>query len=63
MRRWSARWPVVLTNGSKNRPPIKPRKAGILFHDVGPTGWGRKRDVTQHKGSRSEHHFEDTQTR
>jgi hypothetical protein len=58
MRRWSARQSVVLTDGSKNRPPIKPRKAGILFHDTGSTGWGRIRKLGDYKGSRSEKNFE-----
>jgi hypothetical protein len=47
----------------KNRPDLKPRdKGGILLHDAGPTGWGRRRDVSKPQGV-SEHNFQDQHDR
>ena len=50
-----------LARGSQsraNRPDMVPRVPGdILFHDAGPTGWGRKRDLGDYKGTKSEVDF------
>jgi len=41
-----------------NRPDMRPRVPGnILFHDAGPTGWGRIRRLGDYKGTRSEANF------
>jgi hypothetical protein len=40
-----------------NRPDIRRRDGGVLFHATGSTGWGRRRDHGDYKGSRSEHNF------
>jgi hypothetical protein len=42
-----------------NRPDIRPRDEEVLFHDTGPTGWGRRRDLGDYKGKKSEHNFAD----
>jgi len=43
-----------------NRPDMKPRVPGdILFHDAGPTGWGRIRRLGDYKGTKSEANFAD----
>jgi len=42
-----------------NRPDMTPRVPGnILFHDAGPTGWGRIRRLGDYKGTRSESNFD-----
>jgi hypothetical protein len=45
---------------ARKRPDLRPRpKEGTLFHDAGPTGWGRpRRDVSKPEGV-SEHNFAD----
>ena len=40
-----------------NRPDLRKRKEGILFHDEGPTGWGRIRRLNEYKGSLREGDF------
>ena len=41
-----------------NRPDMEPRRKGeVLFHDAGPTGWGRIRRLGDYKGNRSEEDF------
>jgi hypothetical protein len=43
-----------------NRPDMRPRVPGnILFHDAGPTGWGRIRQLGDYKGEKSESNFAD----
>jgi hypothetical protein len=42
-----------------NRPDLIPRPLGTLFHDTGATGWGRKRDLRDHKRGKSEANFAD----
>jgi hypothetical protein len=49
--------------GAQNRPNLIARDEGVLFHNTGPTGWGRKRDHGDYKGSRSEHDFADQHDR
>jgi len=44
--------------GQRNRPAMVPREQGLLFHDVGPTGWNQRRDLKADKGNLSEHNFE-----
>jgi hypothetical protein len=46
-----------------NRPDIRLRDEGVLFHNTGPTGWGRKRDLRGHKKGKSEHNFADQHDR
>jgi hypothetical protein len=41
-----------------NRPDLRGRRLGILFHDAGPSGWGRIRRLGAYKGARSEKSFE-----
>ena len=59
----------VLTDETKgvvraqNRPDLIRRDEGVLFHNTGSTGWGRKRDHGDYKGSRSEHNFADQHDR
>jgi hypothetical protein len=48
---------------AQNRPDIRPRDEGVLFHDTGSTGWGRKRDLGDYKAGRSEHNFADQHDR
>jgi hypothetical protein len=40
-----------------NRPDIRPRGEGVLFHDTGATGWGRRRDLGDYKGNKKEGDF------
>jgi hypothetical protein len=40
-----------------NRPDIRPRDEGVLFHDTGPTWWGRKRNLGDYKGNKKEGDF------
>jgi hypothetical protein len=54
--------PSVPTQGN-NRPDMVGRPHGTLFHDTGQTGWGRKRDLRNHKRGRSEHDFHDQHRR
>jgi hypothetical protein len=46
-----------------NRPDIRPRNQGVLFHNTGPTGWGRRRELGDYKQGRSEHDFRDQHDR
>jgi hypothetical protein len=46
-----------------NRPDIKPRNQGVLFHNTGATGWGRQRELGDYKQGRSEHDFRDQHDR
>jgi hypothetical protein len=40
-----------------NRPDHIPRDRGVLFHDTGPTGWRRIRNLHDHKAGISEDNF------
>jgi hypothetical protein len=40
-----------------NRPDIRPRNQGVLFHDTGPTGWWRIRNLGDYKGNKKEGDF------
>jgi hypothetical protein len=42
-----------------NRPDIRPRNQGVLFHNTGSTGWRRRRNLGDYKQGRSEHDFRD----
>ena len=59
----------VLTDETKgvaraqNRPDLIRRDEGVLFHNTGSTGWGRRRSHGDYKGSRSEHNFADQHDR
>jgi hypothetical protein len=44
---------------AQNRPDIRPRDEGVLFHDTGSTGWTRRRDLGDYLKGRSEHNFAD----
>jgi hypothetical protein len=46
-----------------NRPDIRPRNQGVLFHNTGATGWGRIRHLGDYKQGRSEHDFRDQHDR
>jgi hypothetical protein len=46
-----------------NRPDIRPRNQGVLFHATGSTGWGRRRQLGDYKQGRSEHDFRDQHDR
>jgi hypothetical protein len=48
---------------AQNRPDIRLRDEGVLFHNTGPTGWGRHRDHGDYKAGRSEHNFSDQHDR
>jgi hypothetical protein len=39
------------------------RDQGVLFHNTGSTGWGRRRDHGDYKAGRSEHNFADQHDR
>jgi hypothetical protein len=57
MSKWTGmieKRPAVRT---ANRPDIRPRDEGVLFHNTGATGWGRRRDIRNHKGHRTEADF------
>ena len=43
---------------AQNRPDLMRRGEGVLFHNTGPTGWGRRRDHGDYKRNRSEQDFE-----
>ena len=40
-----------------NRPDIRRRDGGVLFHNTGPTGWGRIRRLGDYKGNKKEGDF------
>jgi hypothetical protein len=42
---------------AQNRPDLIRRDEGVLFHNTGPTGWGRRRDHGDYKGAKSEKDF------
>jgi hypothetical protein len=46
-----------------NRPDIRRRDGGVLFHATGATGWGRRRELGDYKQGRSEHNFRDQHDR
>jgi hypothetical protein len=46
-----------------NRPDIRPRDEGVLFHNTGATGWGRRRELGDYKQGCSEHDFRDQHDR
>jgi hypothetical protein len=47
--------PVLRAN---NRPVlVDVRPKGVLFSTVGSTGWGRVRDIKDHKGNKKEGDF------
>jgi hypothetical protein len=48
---------------AQNRPDLIRRDEGVLFHNTGPTGWGRRRDHGDYKQGRSEHDFRDQHDR
>jgi hypothetical protein len=48
---------------AQNRPDLIRRDEGVLFHNTGPTGWGRRRDLPDYKQGRSEHDFRDQHDR
>jgi hypothetical protein len=44
---------------SKNRPErVDRRPRWALFSAAGQTGWRRRRDIRNHKGNKSEKHFD-----
>jgi hypothetical protein len=52
--------PVSEKHQAQNRPELVdkiPRQ--VLFSVQGSTGWRRRRDITGHKGNRSEQNFSD----
>jgi hypothetical protein len=40
-----------------NQPDIRPRNQGVLFHNTGATGWGRRRELGDYKGNKKEGDF------
>jgi hypothetical protein len=63
MSKWTGmieKRPAVRT---ANRPDIRPRDEGVLFHNTGLTGWGRRRNHGDYKQGRSEHDFRDQHDR
>jgi hypothetical protein len=43
-----------------NRPQTNDKiPRGVMFSTVGPTGWGRRRNLGDYKKGRSEHDFHD----
>jgi hypothetical protein len=49
--------------GAQNRPDLIRRDEGVLFHNTGYTGWGRRRDHGDYLKGRSEHDFRDQHDR
>jgi hypothetical protein len=48
------------TSKKKNRPDMRDLiPKGVMFHETGSTGWGRKKDLGDYKDNRSEHNFAD----
>ena len=48
---------------AQNRPDLIRRDEGVLFHNTGPTGWWRIRNLGDYKQGRSEHEFRDQHDR
>jgi hypothetical protein len=47
-----------MMNQGKQRPDlVDVRPKGALFSQAGQTGWKRKRDISDHKGGKSEEDF------
>jgi hypothetical protein len=46
-----------------NRPDIRLRDGGVLFHNTGSSGWNRRRDHGDYLKGRSEHNFADQHDR
>ena len=42
---------------AQNRPDLIRRDQGVLFHNTGSTGWGRRRDHGDYKGDKKEGDF------
>jgi hypothetical protein len=40
-----------------NRPDIRPRNQGVLFHATGSTGWRRRRNLGDYKEGKKESDF------
>jgi hypothetical protein len=40
-----------------NRPDIRPRNQGVLFHNTGATGWRRRRNLGDYKEGKKESDF------
>jgi hypothetical protein len=40
-----------------NRPDIRLRDGGVLFHNTGCSGWGRRRNLGDYKGDKKEADF------
>jgi hypothetical protein len=47
----------------KNRPPMRRRRDGILVHDSGFSGPGRRRELGNYKANLSETDFENQHSR
>ncbi len=48
---------------AQNRPDIRLRDEGVLFHNTGSSGLNRRRDHGDYKAGRSEHNFRDQHDR
>jgi hypothetical protein len=48
---------------AQNRPDIRRRDEGVLFHNTGSSGWNRRRDLGDYLKGRSEHNFRDQHDR
>ena len=48
---------------AQNRPDIRLRDEGVLFHNTGSSGWNRRRDHGDYLKGRSEHNFADQHDR
>ena len=48
---------------AQNRPDLIRRDEGVLFHNTGSTGWGRRRNHGDYKAGRSEHNLADQHDR
>jgi hypothetical protein len=42
---------------AQNRPDIRRRDEGVLFHNTGSSGWNRRRDLGDYKGNKKECDF------
>jgi hypothetical protein len=60
MTKWaSPKWASRGRPRTANRPDSRDDiPQGVLFSEVGQTGWGRRRDLGDYKGNKSEKNFD-----
>jgi hypothetical protein len=57
MSKWTGMIEERRAVGTANRPDIRPRDKGVLFHDTGSTWWRRRRNLGDYKGNKKEGDF------